>query len=624
MAHEPAWRAAGLLVVSALTLAAPARAQTPEPEGSEFQVNSFTPGHQQRQMVASDANGNFVVVWHSDQDGSYSGVFGQRFSSAGALLGSEFQINSFTTAFQQYPAVTSDPNGNFVVVWESYVQDGSGLGVFGRRFDSGGSPLGAEFRVNSYTTDQEAYPAVASDANGNFVVVWSGYGGQDGSGTGIFGRRFDSGGNPLGSDFPINSYTTANQNSPHVATDAGGNFVVVWKSYGQDGSLDGIFGQRFDASGARQGGEFQVNSYTTYHQQGPRVASDEAGNFAVVWNSADQDGNVSGVFGRRFNASGVPQGSEFRVNSYTTSFQFGAAVASSTNGDFVVAWNSFGQDGSDDGVFARRFDSGGSPLGTEVRINSYTTGSQKLPTVASNVFGDFVVAWGSLDQDGGGYGVFGQRFGPPDLIFADGVESGDLTRWSSSVTDGTDLRATVPAAMAGTAFGLQAQVNDTNSLYVVDDTPVLERRYRGRFYFDPNGFDPGEAMSHFRIRIFIAFDPSGLRVVTLVLKRQGGAYSIETRVRRNDGTRADTGFVPLSNAPHFLEFSWRRATRSGAIDGSLEMWIDGTSMATLSGIDNDLSSIDFARLGALAVKTGAAGTLFFDQFESRRRLYVGP
>jgi hypothetical protein len=54
------------------------------------------------------------------------------------------------------------------------------------------------------------------------------------------------------------------------------------------------------------------------------------------------------------------------------------------------------------------------------------------------------------------------------------------------------------------------------------------------------------------------------------------------------------------------------------------MWIDGTSMATLSGIDNDLSSIDFARLGALAVKTGAAGTLFFDQFDSRRRNYVGP
>jgi hypothetical protein len=624
MAHEPARRAAGLLVMSALTLSAPARAQTPEPDGNEFQVNSFTPGHQRGQMVASDANGNFVVVWHSDQDGSYSGVFGQRFSSAGALLGSEFQINSYTTAFQQYPAVSSDPNGNFVVVWESYVQDGGGLGVFGRRFDSGGSPLGAEFRVNSYTTDHEAYPAVASDANGNFVVVWSSYGGQDGSGTGVFGRRFDSGGNPLGSDFPINSYTTANQSSPHVATDAGGNFVVVWKSYGQDGSLDGIFGQRFDASGARQGGEFQVNSYTTYHQQGPTVASDEAGNFAVVWISADQDGSGPGVFGRRFSASGVPQGSEFRVNSYTTSFQFGAAVASSTNGDFVVVWNSFGQDGSDDGVFARRFDSGSSPLGTEFRINSYTTGSQRLPTVASNAFGDFVVAWDSLGQDGSGYGVFGQRFGPPDLIFADGVESGDLTRWSSSVTDGTDLRATVPAAMAGTAFGLQAQVNDTNSLYVVDDTPVLERRYRARFYFDPNGFDPGEAMNHFRIRIFIAFDPSGLRVVTLVLKRQGGAYSIETRVRRNDGTRADTGFVPLSNAPHFLEFAWRRATGPGASDGSLEMWIDGTSMATLAGIDNDLSSIDFARLGALAVKTGAAGTLFFDQFESRRRNYVGP
>jgi hypothetical protein len=158
----------------------------------------------------------------------------------------------------------------------------------------------------------------------------------------------------------------------------------------------------------------------------------------------------------------------------------------------------------------------------------------------------------------------------------------------------------------------------------VDDTPSYERRYRARFYIDPNGFDPGEASSHFRTRIFIAFDPSGLRVITLVLKRQGGAYSVETRVRRNDGTRVDTGFFPISDGPHVLEFDWQRATGPGTGDGALEMWIDDVFASFVSGIDNDLSYVDFARLGALALKTGAAGTLFFDQFESRRRNYVGP
>ncbi len=84
-----------------------------------------------------DAAGNFVVAWesYSNQDGSSSGVFGQRFDSSGARAGTEFQVNTYTTGGQgSYPqAVAVSPN-NFVVVWHSPDQDGSGLGIFGQRF----------------------------------------------------------------------------------------------------------------------------------------------------------------------------------------------------------------------------------------------------------------------------------------------------------------------------------------------------------------------------------------------------------------------------------------------------------------------------------------------------------
>ena len=178
--------------------------------------------------------------------------------------------------------------------------------------------------------------------------------------------------------------------------------------------------------------------------------------------------------------------------------------------------------------------------------------------------------------------------------------------------------------MAGTPAGLQAFVNDTNSLFVQDDTPNAEGRYRVRFYVDPNGYDPGEAQSHFRTRIFIAFDGSGLRLITLVLKRQAGAYSLEALVRSNDGTRVDTGFIPIAAGPHCIEFDWQRATAPGARNGTLQLWIDEASVSTLSGIDNDLSPVDYARMGVLALKTGATGTVFFDEFESRRQVYIGP
>ena len=54
------------------------------------------------------------------------------------------------------------------------------------------------------------------------------------------------------------------------------------------------------------------------------------------------------------------------------------------------------------------------------------------------------------------------------------------------------------------------------------------------------------------------------------------------------------------------------------------MWIHGVSVATLSSLDDVLSAVDFARLGALSVKAGASGVLHWDEFESRRQGHIGP
>src|SRR2546426_789632 len=90
------------------------------PVGTEFQVNTYTTSDQFSSQVGTDAAGNFVVVWSSPQDGSFTGVFGQRYASSGAALGTEFQINTHTTSVQRSPAVASDSTGSFVVVWNSY------------------------------------------------------------------------------------------------------------------------------------------------------------------------------------------------------------------------------------------------------------------------------------------------------------------------------------------------------------------------------------------------------------------------------------------------------------------------------------------------------------------------
>jgi hypothetical protein len=101
------------------------------------------------------------------------------------------------------------------------------------------------------------------------------------------------------------------------------------------------------------------------------------------------------------------------------------AVASSSDGGFVVVWDSWNQSGADQdgssyGVFARRYDSSGATTGPDFGVNSYTTGGQRNGTVAAQPDGGFVVVWQSL-------GIFGQRISnDPDLIFADGFEASSL------------------------------------------------------------------------------------------------------------------------------------------------------------------------------------------------------
>src|SRR5262245_27928288 len=75
----------------------------------EFRVNTYTAGDQSDASVAMDSSGNSVVVWQSQaQDGSYSGIFGQRYSGEGTPVGSEFPVNSYTTGFQGSPSAAMD------------------------------------------------------------------------------------------------------------------------------------------------------------------------------------------------------------------------------------------------------------------------------------------------------------------------------------------------------------------------------------------------------------------------------------------------------------------------------------------------------------------------------------
>jgi hypothetical protein len=377
--------------------------------GAEFRVNTYTTNSQQLPVIAIDGDGDFVVSWASSgQDGSGFGIYAQRYGATGTAQGNEFRVNTFTTGDQTEPVVAIDADGDFVVAWTSVSQDGAGTGIFAQRFDAAGTPVGTEFRVNTSTSADQLRPAVAIDPDGNFFIVWDSNL-QDGSGYGVYAQRYNLFGVPQGAEFAVNTFTTSDQRRPTVAADAVGNFVIAWNS-NQDGSGHGIYAQRYNRAGATQGTEFRINTHTTSNQTFPSAAMDASGDFVVAWQSDNQDGSDYGVYAKRFNAAGVAQGAEFRVNSYTTGSQNSAAAAIDAGGDFLITWSSANQDGSSSGVYAQAIGAAGVPAGAEFRVNAQTTNGQSQPVVAMDHDGDAVFVWRSNLQDGSGYGVYAQRY----------------------------------------------------------------------------------------------------------------------------------------------------------------------------------------------------------------------
>ncbi len=379
--------------------------------GPERPISPAAAGPQLNAKVAVREGGDFMVVWSGYGGGYTTGIFGRRFDQGGTPLGPSFQISTYTTYSQEVPAVAAG-EGIFFVVWNSY-GDGSSDAVFGRTFDVNG-PLGPPFQVNTYTTGSQFGPSVATDGSGTFIVVWASPG-QDGSSEGIVGRLLDRRGVGLSPEFIVNTYTTGDQQRPAVDMDASGEFVVTWDSAGLDGSGRGVAARRFNAFGT-PGSEFLVNTYTEGYQLDPSVGIGRFGVVTVTWVSQDQDGSVAGVFGARFDGTDAPIGLEFQVNTYTTETQREPSIAVDPAGAFAIVWESYGQDGSDFALSGRRYDSTGASIGGEFAVNTYTTSAQASPAIAADPRGNFVVVWQSYEQDGSDYGVFGQPLAGPPLV----------------------------------------------------------------------------------------------------------------------------------------------------------------------------------------------------------------
>lgn len=440
---QPIARVIGLVFLMSLVAGIRGAGAAPvEPVGSDFQVNELTTGYQYRPFPAVRSDGRFVVTWWSQishgDDISENSVQARLFDSEGLPTTQDFQVNTYTTGFQNTSKVDIDETGRFVVVWQSSGSSGddSSLNsIQGRRFGAGGGAIGNDFQVNSYTTNQQLYPGLARAPNGDFVVVWQAEGILD-----IHGRRFGGDGTPAGPDFEVNTFVDSSQRFPAVTIAPTGRFVVAWQSFGSaDGDTDNysVHARLYAADGTPEDDQFQLNTYTTEDQLSVEIASAPDGSFVAVWASGSYSTDLD-IRGRRFDASATPLGPDFQLNTYTTGLQTRPQIAFHDDGGFVVVWQSQGSPGSDvsgASIVGREFTPGGAPVDEDFQINTYTTNDQGYPQLAFSKGGDvgrFVVVWhslGSAGDDNSLWSVQG-RVLLDSGIFSDGFESGDTSAWN--------------------------------------------------------------------------------------------------------------------------------------------------------------------------------------------------
>jgi hypothetical protein len=315
--------------------------------------------------------------------------------------------------------VAADRAGNFVAVWQSYGQGQPQGEIYARRFNASGAPLGDEFHVNTVTNGDQGLPAVAMNGDGRFVIAWidRGEAGTFSHGV-VTARVYDPAGRPVGGEVRVSPQppprpgTRSEGSPPAAAMDDAGNFVLAWAE--ETGGGWNMFACRFDAWGAPRGNVFPVNNDDGGGDQFfPDVACDGAGNFTIVFVDSNYDGDQAGVFARRYDASGAPLGGQFVVNATTAGHQLDPSVAIDPDGDAVVAWTTYqrvGVVGPTDGVYARRFDRAGNPAGGEFRVSADHGGGKLalLPSVSLDAAGDFVVAYSAADADD--FGVYARRF----------------------------------------------------------------------------------------------------------------------------------------------------------------------------------------------------------------------
>lgn len=360
------------------------------------------------------------------------------------------------------PAVAMDAQGNFVMTWTNIDPETNDPDIFVQRYDAEGHEISDKIRVNTTTADAQFMSQIAMNDNGDFIVTWTGYDPVSDSDN-VYGQIFTADMGLVGGEFVVSDTPDGMQDLPQVAMSNNGQIVVVWANDNFDGTFDiDILAKIFNADGTPASDGFAVHDVLDGVQDEASVAIDSNGNFIVTWTEFAEDSmghhDTGTIWARRFDASGAPTDATPFMVSDGINNAFQSSISTNDAGEFVVTWVEEGVAAEGVNVMARWFNADGTNEDAFV-ANTTRDGDQIFPRVSLNQDGEFIVAWTHLPNGTPGFDEIDQPFALGE------IQAQGFGRFG--VRMGEEIQAFHPDVAPGTSAYTGLEISGTDASFVL-------------------------------------------------------------------------------------------------------------------------------------------------------------
>ena len=200
------------------------------------------------------------------------------------------------------------------------------------------------------------------------------------------------------------------------------------------------------------------------------------------------------VYAALYDSMGRVIRSAFEVNTYTANVQDDSKVAMDSSGDSTITWQSYGEDGSGYGIYARYFDITGAVIGGTnavqvMAFNSAFTGSFKISWDADNNPATPDLVTTAITYSGNANSIVASvqaalaAIGADCTVTAIGTGSLDITFVGADAATNEALlwvnpsNVTVTTGVAATAVTTATETEGNGGEFLVNDTTAGNQMY---------------------------------------------------------------------------------------------------------------------------------------------------